>query len=68
MLVRTASPFIDEYCREHGVDEFFAAFFDEDDNLLPTAPEELRREVDAIRNEGQAEATRSVNQYNRVEV
>ena len=49
-------PFIEKYCAEHGPEEFFATFFDENDNLLPDAPDELRKEIALMRGEEESTA------------
>lgn len=42
-------PFVDEKPLEYGVEEFFAMFFDNEGDPLPSAPQELKDEVAAMR-------------------
>ena len=42
-------PFVDEKPLEYGVEEFFSMFFDANGDPLPSAPQELKDEVAAIR-------------------
>ena len=48
--INPPTPFVDELVKEHGSFYVFDHYFDEDMEVLPDAPEELKREVEALRN------------------